>query len=116
MKRFKIGVEFYDVKSESGPTLVGDELFHIMNGFALFSITLHDEQTELSPEQIEEQLIIGAVNILKALNEKPVEYIKSSFPNYYKTTVTKQFWYHIFEDSYIKNNQPNTEPKVEAED
>lgn len=114
MKKFVIAVEFYDSSNEEGPAILADGMFHIMTGFKLFHLSLDKVDSD---DNVLDIILARTIALIKSLNEKPSEYIKATFPNYYRVSLTKQFWYHVFEEGYIDRNKiPTGERSIDIED
>ncbi len=108
MKRYVLGVEYYQQDNEDGPAMVQGELLNLIDGakLAIFDI----------PDKVEEDkdFLLKIVNeFITMLKNTPTEVIKAQLPKFYMASTTKQFWLHIFPESFIKQNQIKNEPEFE---
>ena len=96
---YNIGVEFYKKEEE---TEVSCERFNEFDGIriATFTCENHTEALEYAKRFI-----------TKLMKSSP-EFIKATFPNFYRISCTKQFWFHVFMKDVIDKNQL---PKAEVE-
>ena len=105
MRIIKIGVEYYDYDNDKDEIFVDQGRFLNFNGIILAKFPVPDN-IEVSKEDAEK---IGRT-FLDQLRKAPPEVIKTTLRKYYEISLTKQYWYHVFEDKYLKVNQvPNNE-------
>lgn len=94
MPKYVISVETYSEENEEGPALIQGQLHNLVNGYKLFTI-------ECETEDVKEKTI----ELLKhALTLSP-EFLKRTFPNFYRVSLTKQYWFHLLEKDFIGKHQ-----------
>lgn len=99
MKHLKIGVEFYQ-NDQPEDVFSSNEVVMTLNGFFLLNITINEMDYN------EETLVEAMRATISELISLPPEYLKQTFPRFYTLSLTKQYWYHVFEDGYLKKNPP----------
>jgi hypothetical protein len=108
LKRFVLGVEFYKAGNEEEPAFVNGGLTHLIDGSKITVLEV--------PEEIEatrEFLLDFARATIEMLKNMPPEVIKAKLPKFYLISTTKQFWLHVFQESFIALNQIKEEPVFE---
>lgn len=106
MKEYIVCAEYYADDSVDGPVLNNGNLEDIVNGYMLFCVKC----MELDRNNVEHY----ARETIKASITNS-EYIKQTFPKFYKLSLTKQYWYHIFEQGFIERNNKKESPFDENE-
>jgi hypothetical protein len=108
MKRYILGVEFYKPENEEEPAMVQGELMNLVDGSKLAIFDIPDEVED------EKEFLLKIVNeFIKMLKNTPSEIIKTQLPKFYKASTTKQFWLHIFPETFVAQNQIKEEPVFE---
>lgn len=95
---YVIGVEYYK-NDEITETTQGN-----FNEFDGIRVAVFESEKEHALEYAKRFIV-------KLMKNSP-EFIKATFPNFYRISCTKQFWFHVFQKDVISLNQI---PKEEAE-
>lgn len=98
MTNYTLCVEFFDEREEGPSFINGTQYTHIV-GHKLFKFSCEKEHVQDL-----------AIVLLKKTLKAPPEYIKATFPKFYALSLTKQYWFHVFEEGYLKKNQVKEEP------
>lgn len=108
MKKFILGAEFYQAGNEEEPAFINGGPTHLIDGTKITTLEIPDD-VEPNREFI---LDFARANI-ELLKNTPPEIIKTKLPKFYMISTTKQFWLHIFQDSFIAQHQIKEEPIFE---
>lgn len=108
MKKYILGIEFYMAGNEEEPALVNGGLTHLIDGSKITTLEVPDDI-----EATHEFMLEFARATIEMLKNMPSEVIKAKLPKFYLISTTKQFWLHIFQDSFIAMNQIKDEPTFE---
>lgn len=104
MNNYTLCVEFFDEREEGPSFINGTQYTHIV-GYKLFKFSCEKEYVKDL-----------AIELLKKTLKAPPEYIKATFPKFYALSLTKQYWFHAFEEGYIKKNQVNENREIDSSD
>ena len=94
MPKYILSVETYSEGNKEGPELTHGKLHDLVTGYKLFTL-------ECEPEDAKDE----ALELLKQALTLSPEYLKRMFPNFYRVSLTKQYWFHLLEKDFISKHQ-----------
>lgn len=104
--RIKICFEYY--KNDGEVEFLNSHSVKHIDGVKIIDVEINAQEGDSTTNAMKDIVVEFAKDYIKAIFDEP-EYIKNNYPTIYKKSMTCQYWFHIFEEDFIKISQKEFE-------